>query len=253
MNKKKKKSFDFYLSEIFNGHEPELGYIIELMRAAGHLREVQRISLMIESPKSVSDMDRMIWDAEVESLRIFILNISAAQTREALKLFYDFSALPFYAELKNDFSEEQNITANILEKFVNEFSEKKGLLHNTLKPLRDRVFHYDERDASIWGKFILDNEKEVKPRHHNISIDKMGFGLGSEYDQYLFSKYLFWGEQDSGTPLQALAKLTHIDKCFLDFVVALSEVLMKRAGIPLNRRFDWVQPHRYGFKSQDGK
>lgn len=249
--KNNEKSYEFFLSELFTGSEPELGYITELMRAAGHMKEVQKILFMISTPDSIDEDVAMKHDVEFESLRILIFNISAAQLREALKLFHNFSKLPFYAELKNDFNKKDVKTITILETYTNEFDEKKGLLYTILKPLRDMVFHYDPNKANEWCRNLIYCEKDERPRSHNISLDKFVFGPGLEYDSDLFSKYLFWGNQGAESLMKVQMEIWQIHEDFLNFVGVMSEVLMKRAKIPPNRPFDWNMKYRYGYKRKE--
>jgi hypothetical protein len=248
-----KKSYEFFLSELFKGDEPELGYIIELMRAAGHIHEIQKLLFFVSTPDSPDEDETLEYEVELESLRVFLFNVTAAQLREALKLFHKFTKLPFYGELKDDFNEEQKITVSALENYVNEFEHKKGLLYNILKPLRDKVFHYDEKEATEWGKRIIADEKHEKPRVHSISMDKFEFGPGLEYDNDLFSKYLFWGggEQARDSLMKAQIEIWKIHKYFLDFVKIMSEILMKRAKIHSDRPFGWILKYRYGFKRNE--
>ncbi|MCK4796419.1 MAG: hypothetical protein KAT05_03505 [Spirochaetes bacterium] len=245
-----KKSYEFFLSELFTGSEPEFGYIIELMRASGHITEIQKILFMISPPDSMDEDEVMEYEVEIESLLIFMFNISAAQLREVLLLFHNFRKLSFYAELKNDFNEEQKITAKVLEDYVNEYDDKKGLLYKILRPLRNKVFHYGQKEALEWGKNVMNNEKDEKPGNHYVSLDKFVFGPGLEYDSHLFSKYLFLGEQGVDSLMKAQIEIWQIHQHFLDFVRAMSEVLMKRAKIPSNRPFDWILKYRYGYKRE---
>lgn len=245
-----KNSYEFFLSELFAGDEPELGYIVELMRAAGHIKEIQKI-LIISSPPDTQDEDEAIrQEVKLESLRIFMFNISAAQLREVLLLFHKFRKLPFYAELKKDFNEKQKRTAAILENYVDEYDNKKGLLHDILRPLRNKVFHYDEEEALEWGKKVMADEKYEKPRTHHISTKNFEFGPGLEYDNDLFLKHLIWG-QGPASMMKAQIEIWEIHKHFLDFVKAMSETLMKRAKIPRNRPDGWFMEYRYGFKRKE--
>lgn len=249
--KNNEKSYEFFLSELFTGNESELGYIIELMRAAGHIKEIQKILLMTSPPDSMDEDEAIKYEVELESLRIFLFNVSAAQLREVLLLFHLFRELSFYAELKNDFNEEQKITAKVLEGYVNEYDNKKGLLYNILRPLRNKVFHYDQKEALEWGKRAIDNEKDEKPISHYIANEKFVFGLGLEYDNDLFLKYLFWGMQNAESIMKAQIEIWQIHQHFLNFVGAMSEILMKRAKIPSNRPFDWFMKYRYGYKREE--
>ena len=51
--KNSRNSYKFFLSELFKGDEQEIGYIIELMRAAGHIKEIQNFFLFISTPDSI--------------------------------------------------------------------------------------------------------------------------------------------------------------------------------------------------------
>ena len=249
--KNNNKSYEFFLSELFIGSESELGYITELMRAAGHMKEIHKILFMISKPDSIDEDDAMKHEIEFESLRIFVFNITAAQLREALKLFHEFTKLPFYDELKKNFDKKDVKTITILENYINEYNEKKGLLYTILIPLRNRVFHYDFKKANEWCRNLISNEKDEKPRSHYISIDKFVFGPGLEYDSNLFSKYLFWGVYGAESIMKAQMEIWQIHEYFLNFVGAMSEVLMKRAEIPSNRPFGWIMKYRYGYKRKE--
>ena len=254
--KNSRNSYEFFLSELFTGDEPEIGYIIELMRAAGHIKEIQKILRFTSAPDSLDEdeaweYENLEYELGIESLQIFLFNISAAQLREALKLFHNFTKLSFYAELKNDFNEEQNNVASILENYVNEFDNKKGLLYHILIPLRNKVFHYDEKTPIEWVKRVIADEKFEKPRVHSISIDEFEFGPGLEYDDHLFSNYLFWGGgQSCDSLMKAIVEIREIHKNFLEFVKAMSEILMIRAELPSDRPFGWELEYRYGFKKR---
>ena len=245
-----RNSYEFFFSELFSGDEPELGYIVELMRIAGHIKEFQRILSSFSTPDDLDEFEAAILETELEPLNIFIFNFAAAQLRESLKLFHKFMQLPFYNGLKEDFTEEQNIIAATLENYVNEFSLKKGLLHDTLLPLRNKMFHYDENEALKWAKEAIENEKHEKPNNQTISIDRLEFGPGHQYDNHLFSKYLFWGKQGFDTLLKAQKEIWEINQHLLDFVISMSEILMKRGNIPSDRPFDWFMEYFYGYKKR---
>jgi hypothetical protein len=48
--------------------------------------------------------------------------------------------------------------------------------------------------------------------------------------------------------MKAQMEIWQIHQHFLNFIVAMSEVLMKRAKIPSDRPFDWIMKYRYGYK-----
>ena len=41
------QEYQFFLSELFRGDEEELGYIVELMRFADHIRDIRRLLLLL--------------------------------------------------------------------------------------------------------------------------------------------------------------------------------------------------------------
>lgn len=247
---KNRNSYEFFFSELFSGDEPELGYIVELMRIAGHIKEFQRILSSFSTPDDLDEFEAAILETELEPLNIFIFNFAAAQLRESLKLFAKFMKLPFYIELNDDFNNEQKIMATTLENYVNEFNQKKGLLYETLIPLRNKMYHYNEKEASKWVKNVIEIEKDEKPNFQTISFERLEFGPGLRYDDDIFSKYLFWGNQGFDTLLKAQKEIWEINQHLLDFVISMSEILMKRGNIPSDRPFDWFMEYFYGYKKR---
>ena len=248
---KNRNSYEFFFSELFSGDELELGYTVELMRIASHIKVFHRILSSFSIPDDLDENEAVMLEIELEPLQIFIFNFAAAQLRESLKLFGKFMKLPFYLELKDDFDNEQKIMVTILENYANEFNEKKGLLYKTLIPLRNKIYHYDAKGASEWVKYVMETEKDEKPNFQTISIDRLDFGPGHQYDNHLFSKYLFWGNQGFDTLLKTQKEIWEINQHLLDFVISITEILMKRGNIPSDRPHDWFMDYFYGYKKND--
>jgi hypothetical protein len=244
------KKYEFFLSEIFNGEEEELGYIIELMRVASHIKELKKILVLTFPQESVDEFESLKQQIKNESMQILLFNISASHIREALKLFGGLRRTSFYKELIKDFDLRQQDIAKTLEGYADEFTGERGLLYDTLKPLRDITFHYDQKQAKTWAKERIDEEKEEKPEHHSICLDNMDFQLGSEYEEQIYAKFLGVGKDFS--LMKAQVQVFEIQEKFIDFVKAMSEVLMRRAKIPACRKPGWYLKYQYGFKSGKG-
>lgn len=239
------KSYEFFLSELFEEDDVEVGYIIEMMRAANHIREVIEILFYMGPPEDSDEWEEEVFNAEMESKHILLYNLHASHLREALKLYGKFMKLPFYSELIKSFNLNQKKIANELEKYVNEFDEKKGVLYDVLIPLRNSIFHYDHKEALKWVKDKMDEEKDEKPNHHYISLEKKEFGPGLEYNNELFSKYVFGRIMDIHLP-----EIIELNNLFLEYVAAMSEVLLSQAGIPDDRERGWFMKYMYGFKRE---
>ena len=143
-----RNTYKFFLSELSLNENSEVGYIIELMRTINHIKEINRLSMLLSTPDSLDEDEADYFDIAVDSTRTFVFNLTAAQLREALKLFHDFSKTAIYNDYRNNATPGQLEVISYLENYVNEFSHKKGLLYENLKPLRDKVFHYDAKAAS---------------------------------------------------------------------------------------------------------
>lgn len=240
-------SYEFFLSELSLNDNAELGYIIELMRAANHMKETNQLLYLLSNLNQLDEDEPAYLDVEVDSTRVFLFNMSAAQLREALHLFHKLSKLQIYNDFKKGVTSEQIIVVSRLEEYVNEFEQKKGLLYETLIPLRNKVFHYDAKAASEWGKQRTETEKYEKPPYYKISFEALEFGLGIEYDEYLFGKYLFIGVNGFNSILSAQKQIYEIHNLFILFLQFIVDYLMKRSNVPMNREFGWSLEHMYGF------
>ncbi len=242
------KGYSFFFSEIFKGDEEEIGHLIELMRFCNHVISIQRLFSLLD--ESMGDEEYV---PEHDPIITSLINISASQLREILKLYKDFIKLPFYKEAKQSFNEEQKSAAEEIEKYVKEWGSGKGLLHNVLKPLRDLVYHYDAKKAGEWVKEQIENEKCKKPFHSDFVPDEYFFGAGITYDSYLFTRYAFWGNHNFKSKELTISKIPEIQLKFLTVTSAFIELKMKTAKIPRNRPWDWNLKYFYGYEPTNNK
>jgi hypothetical protein len=247
MRKTPKVEYEFFLGELFQSSDEFSGYIVELMRSAGHVHDFQKLFELL-APADSEDFDEVARDIEDDSLRVLVLNFSASQLRESLKLFSQFSKLSAYSELQKKWPKEQAECARRLMVCVEEFDNRAGLLYSVLKPLRDKTFHYKPEAAREWLRDRLANERQPKPPISLARPAQYYFGPGHDYDEALYSRHLFWGEEHAESLLRAQSEVWSIQREFLRFVRMLTETLLETANISSGRGLDWCLRHRYGFK-----
>lgn len=244
------KKYEFVLSEISWPSEEAAGFIIELMRSAGHIKDFQKLFGALTPPET-DDLDELEDDLKNDSLRILAMNFAASQLRESLRLFSDFSKLPSYVQLQEGWSDDQKRNARLLSDCVGQFDTGTGLLRSNLKPLRDMTFHYKPSAAQEWVRLRMEQEKDEKPPASDINLETQRFGPGLDYDESLYSQHLFWGA--AGSLLAVQAEVWNMQAYFLGFVQALTETLLKKSNVAPGREFNWSSKHRYGFKPASGK
>ena len=91
-----KKLYEFFLSELFKGDEPELGYIIELMRAAGHINEIQKLLFFVSTPDSPDEDEALEYEVELVSCQA--CNVA----RNITYVFHNQSGMIEYEEIYRD-------------------------------------------------------------------------------------------------------------------------------------------------------
>lgn len=247
----RKSQFEFFLGEIAWPSDEAKGYIVELMRSVGHIKDFQKLFTSLAAPET-DDFDEIAHDLQHDSLRILILNFAASQLRESLKLFSKFSKLKCFPGLREQWSEEQRQNAQHLSDVVSQFDSGSGLLYSILKPLRDKTFHYDPIAAQEWVGQRMEQEHEPKPPISRIDLQVLAFGPGTDYDESIYSKHLFWSGE-AGSLLAAQTEVWRLQVNLLDFVQALTEGLMKKSNVPGGRAFDWPLKYRYGFKPESNQ
>lgn len=248
MAKHQRNRYEFFLSEIFASGAHELGHFIELLRAAGHLKEIQKMLMDTSLIGENDEASQILHNIRMESRRIILFNLSAAYLREALKLFSVFTESGYCRELLKEFDVGQIENARILKQCVDEYGSKEGFLYAILKPLRDKVFHYDYKAAYEWGKMAMANERDEKPACQRIDLDTQEFELGQNYDEFLFTNHLIWSKTEADNVLAAQEKLWQVSDQFVKFVIDVTETLMRTHKIPKNRPLGWLLTHRYGFE-----
>lgn len=225
------------------------GHIVELLRAANHIRDFQRLFASLGVTES-EDLEDVAADLENDSIRILVLNFSAAQLREALKAFWKLSAQPSFARLLVKMPKPANSRIEVLRKVLQDFKEQKGLLHSILKPLRDKSFHYDPDAAQSWVRERMGAEREPKPPISFIDFKRRIFGPGIEFDEAIYSQHLFWGEGPHEGLLKAQMELWELQETFLLVAADVADALFKDAGVPKDRAWGWLLEHRYGLNTK---
>jgi len=232
------KNYHFFLSELKGIQTKDLAFIVELMRCSQHIKDIQKLMVSLNPPSNINEEDEMIYWVENDSLITMILNISAAQLREALKLFWEFSETQFFQEIISELSEEEKKVIDILIHLNEGHDEKKGFQWEVLEPLRNLMFHYLPNEAIPWIDKVKGMESEPKPSYQTVNIENCDFGPGKEYDKEIYSKYLFWGIDGFKSFMKAQQQLWEIQLNFLKSTSILVEAIFKKEKIS-KRKYGW--------------
>jgi len=244
--KKHKEQWHFFLSELFVKCPEDAGYIVELMRAIHHIVEFRKLLLKF-SPKENGDEDAEGYQvAQNDSTIVFLFNLSAAQLREVLKLFYLFTKTKSYLNWVPTLATSDKKEIEYINKFISDFEKKDGFLFNVLKPLRDSVFHYDPKSAKVWVEKIANEEKNEKPPSYSIDVKDMLFGPALEYDNFLFSNYIFFGSDGLNSLGKHEKLILETQDKLLKVICLFVEYLINEAKIP-KRQFGWLNEYFYGY------
>ena len=240
----------FFISELSKKYSNDLGTIIELMRASNHIREFQRLLMMMNPDESVGDDEEAIYWIENDSLLTLIFNMSAAQTREALKLFGCLMRSKLYKNWKSRLIGKKDKEFLELIDVVENFKKQGNFLQHTLKPLRDSVYHYDPEKAQEWICELKENEKERKPSYQTVDLKHFEFGPGSELDKKLFSEYLLFGKgfiSKENKLFKSQKKLIRLQSSLIEITSSITEFLLKESNIG-KRKIRWNLKYWHGFK-----
>ena len=240
-------NYRFFISEINFEDEKNLGFIIEIMRAAEHMKNIITLMMLIPEDKYLDEASGVDWD----SVRSYAINFSVSQLREALKLFDNFINTDFFKKIKDKLPEDGKEAFNYLYEFTKDFKNKQGLFERVLLPLRNATFHYDEKKATSWGLEKIEYEKERKPRFSYIRLtnSKLNFiyGPGSEFDEKLLMEYTIMGFDE---PFKSQLTVIECQNKYLTFVRCFIELLMEINKINQNRNHDFFMKYFHGYKKR---
>lgn len=241
------KSYHFFLSELKSITNNDLSYLIELMRASQHIKDIQKLMIKM-NPEGLSEEDEMKYRIENDSMIIMVLNISAAQLREALKVFWKFTETPFFKELYEELSLDNRKHIDELKKINDEYGQKTGFIWDVLEQVRNSMFHYFPDKSILWIAKIKEMELESKPPIQSINLEKFDFSPGMEYDKEIYSKYLFWGENGFESSMKSQKKVWDTQLNFLNSVKNLVEAVLIKENVS-KRKYGWFMKFFHGYKS----
>lgn len=246
LKKMYKEKYHFFLTELFIGLNDEGGLVTELMRAAGNIVDLRKLTLSISPRKGMSCNQEEEHLLSTESVIIYTLNLNGAQLREALKLFGELTNTKLYQEFKSSLRPSQVKKILPLQDIVDSYKYQGNYIHDVLKPLRDIVFHYDTKKAYDWVISVMEDEKEKKPPISYMHPDHLEFGPGIDYNEHIFSKHLFLPSERKSI-FQNQQIMQDLQLRFLYLVKLLSKYLLKRAKIE-KREDGWYMNYMYGFR-----
>ena len=224
-NKEYEKGYHFFLSELKSITEKDLAFIVELTRASQHIKDIKELFLQIV-PEEENEEKELLFYVKNDSLITMLFNISTAQLREALKLFWNFSKQDYFKQMMEKISQNnKKLLAELIE-LNDEFEGKKGFIYDVLLPLRNLVFHYDSTDAEKWIKQVKEIEHEEKPPNQSVNLTKNEFGLGKEYDKHIYSKNLFWGQNGFKSLMKNQEKVWIIQNKYIEMTKIIVEYLL---------------------------
>jgi len=244
--KEYERSYHFFLSELKNIPDRALSYIIELMRASQHIKDIQKLMTQM-NPEGLEEDEEMEYWVDNDSLITLVLNISAAQLREALKLFWKFSETVFFKEIYDDLSDKAREDIDLLTALNDEYSKKSGFIWDVLEPVRNHMFHYLPDESLPWIEKTKKMELDRKPPYQSINLEVFDFGPGKEYDKEIYSKYLFWGKDGFSSLLKLQKKVWDTQLNFLNSVKSIVEAILIKEKIP-KRKHDWFMEFFHGYK-----
>ncbi|MFT4326481.1 MAG: hypothetical protein ACMXYK_03185 [Candidatus Woesearchaeota archaeon] len=239
-----KRQHFFFLSECKKTSEEDLAFLIELMRASQHVKDIFKLMTKFDT-EGLNEDEEMEFNIENDSLMTLILNVSAAQLREAIKVYFKFSKKSIYTELCKLVEDKKNLEQfHILFK---EYDDKKGYIYETLEPIRNSIFHYLPSEALEWVKAAKLEEIQRKPRYFFIDCEKYEFGPGLEYDSHIYAKFLFWGNEGFESLFKSQKRLWELQLAFLNVVKDLVSALLQKEGINKRSRKDMLR-FAHGYK-----
>jgi len=240
----------FFLSELKNIDEPTIALTIELMRASQHIKDIHKLMAMI-SPDNLDEDEELFHQAEMESLQTMILNMSAAQLREALKIIWKFSETRYFERIKGKLLKGGGAEVSKLIELNNEFKSKKGFIFESLAPIRDLMFHYQTGETQNkvvdWIKKRKDMERQKKPPYNSVNLETFDFGLGFDYERSIYADYLFWGSEGFKDGMKWQKMVWEAQKSFLLATKAILAAMFEDEKIE-PRAFDWALKYFYGFR-----
>lgn len=244
-NKQYRKSYHFFLTELFKGINGERGLIVELMRAAGNIYDLRKFLVNLGPQEGLTEDEKLIY-VENDSAALFAFNLMGAQLRETLKLFDKFTKTEIYKEFKLTLSVKSKQQVINLENAVIDYKTQGNIMHDLLIPLRNLIFHYDDQEAETWVNEVMNEEKNKKPIVRSLSPDEMDFSVGRDFNEHIYSKLIFLPSVfNNGSNL--LIEIGNLQMNYLTFVKQLSKFLLRRANIK-RRNSDWIMSYMYGYR-----
>ena len=248
--RKIKEIHHFFLSELKNIDETTIALIIELMRASQHIKDIHKLMAMM-SPDNLDEDEEFFHQAEMESLQTMILNISAAQLREAMKIIWKFSETKYFQRIKEKLSKEGGAEVSKLIELNNEFKNKKGFIFESLAPIRDLMFHYQtdrpQNKVVDWIRKRKDMELQKKPPYNSVNLKTFDFGLGFDYERSIYADFLFWGSEGFKDGMKWQKMVWEAQKSFLLATKAIIGAMFDDEKIE-PRALDWAMQYFYGFR-----
>jgi hypothetical protein len=240
------KSYQFFLAELKGISTDDLSIMVELMRCAHHIKDIQKL-MSAQAPEGLNEAEELQYWVEQDSLIIMILNISAAQLKEALKLFGRFSRTIAYSELVPRLSEKQRTVVENLVQLDEEYPTHKGFIRETLDPVRHAMFHYAPDQAKAWVERQKTIEAEEKPPYQSVSIQVQDFSPGREHDGYIYHQHIFFGPDGLESLMKAQQRIWELQIALLESIAAITEALMEKENIP-KREHGWFMAFAHGYK-----
>lgn len=243
-----KVNFRFFLSEIFKENDKELGFFIELVRAAEHIKNLYILLMRIPSEDIIDEIQGIHWD----SVRLFIMNIAVSQLSEVFKFLGRLEETVLFNEIRNDLSKRGKKALVFLQEKSKDFMNDDSFIRKVLKPMRNITYHYDPNQAFNWGKERMKMETIRKPHYTTIILSdqtmRSFYGPGFEFDENILYKYMIMGLNE---PFKAQQEIIHCQEHYLYFVRSFCNVLLKKNKITPDRTNDDFFKFWHGYKRNE--
>ncbi|MCG3256201.1 MAG: hypothetical protein KAU62_08970 [Candidatus Heimdallarchaeota archaeon] len=174
-------TYHFLLSEL-KMNDKEIAFLVEFARSCDHFIQLENLIDLTDMSFIEDEDERTKRELQYETTTIYLISLLASHLREALKLLWRFSDTEIYQKILSPLKETQDDNLEQLLKTNEEFYQEKGFLWETLKVIRNKIFHYVPKDAEKWVKQVKRDEKGRKPRLRSIDFTPLEMNLGTDFE-----------------------------------------------------------------------
>lgn len=245
--------YHFFLSELKGLSDKDVAYLTEIARASQHMKDIHKMTLGVGvNEDTLSEGEKMLFWHYNDSLITLLFNISAAQLREALKLFLDFSHTSAFEKICKNIPANKSRSIKKIISLGNQYEQGVGLIREVLIPIRNLMFHYEPKKAVGWVREVKKLEGDRKPQWQSVKVESYDFTMGKQYDSSIYSNYLFFGLGGMDSFMKVQKEVWDIQMAFLDASGLVIEEVLRMEKIP-ERKWGWFMDFFHGYKDEGAK